>query len=57
MVSEVKKLSGSTPLSTAHADITKYLQHLPGSTDVTSSANTINETFLTPVQEFRPTTI
>ena len=52
--SEVEKLSGSTPSSTARTDITKSLQHVPGPTDTTSLANSINESFLTPMQEFSP---
>ena len=47
--SEVKKLSDSTPSSTARADITKSLQHVPGPTDTTSLANSINESDLTPM--------
>ena len=52
--SEVKKLSDSTPSSTTRADITKSLQHVPGPTDTTSLANSINESLLTPMQEFSP---
>ena len=52
--SEVKKLSDSTPSSTTRADITKSLQHVPGPTDTTSLANSINASLLTPMQEFSP---
>ena len=52
--SQFEKLTGSTPSSTARTDITKSLQHVPGPTDTTSLANSINESFLTPMQGFSP---
>lgn len=51
---EVKRLSGMSSALGDGVDLVKSLQHIDGATSALDLANTINEAFLLPMNDFTP---